>query len=42
VEKKTDKNAATGDDINLWIALMALSMSGITAILAAERKKKNK
>ena len=40
-EKKKDTNAATGDDINLWIALMLLSMSGM-AVLTVGKKKRNK
>ena len=40
-EKKKDTNAATGDDINLWIALMLLSMSGM-AVLTVGKNKRNK
>ena len=40
-EKKKDTNAATGDDMNLWFALMLLSMSGM-AVLTVGKKKRNK
>ena len=40
-ENKKDTNAATGDDINLWIAMMLLSMSGMAAVLTVGRKKRN-
>ena len=41
-EKKKDTNAATGDDMNLWFALMLLSMSGMAVVFTVGKKKRNK
>ena len=41
-EKKKDTNVATGDGINLWFALMLLSMSGMAVVLTVGKKKKTK
>ena len=41
-EKKKDTNAATGDDMNLWFALMLLSMSGMAVVFIVGKKKRNK
>ena len=41
-EKKKDTNASTGDDMNLWFALMLLSMSGMAVVFTVGKKKRNK
>ena len=41
-EKKKDTNVATGDGINLWFALMLLSMSGMAVVFTVGKKKRNK
>ena len=41
-EKKKDTNAATGDDMNLWFAMMLLSMSGMAVVFIVGKKKRNK